>query len=166
MNKANIMIARCSDGYNIKVEGRATFECSSPIKNFIDNTIVDLIKKVTIDLTSCTWMDSTFMGTLATLGLHAKKADIVVDILNANDKNIKLMKELGIFKLFTFNSITNKTSSNDWEDITSCSQDTNSIAATVLDAHKTLMSVDKQNVPKFKKVVELIKKDIDPQNKE
>ena len=165
MNKANIMIARCKDGYNIKVEGRATFECSSPVKNFVDNIVAGIAKRITIDLSSCTWMDSTFMGTLATLGLHARKANIVVDILNASEKSIKLLKELGIYRLFIFNSIAPEPICNDWRSITSQAQDKDNIASTVLEAHETLMSVDKQNVLKFKKVVELIKKDIDTKDK-
>ena len=123
MNKANVMITRSSEGYTIKVEGRATFDCSSPIKNFIDNTVAGVIKKIIVDLASCTWMDSTFMGTLATLGLHAKKANIVVNILNASEKNIKLLKELGISSLFAFNSISYKTPADDVENIISHSQD-------------------------------------------
>ena len=168
MNKANIMIARDNDGYNIKVEGRATFECCSPIKNFADNLITGIIKNICIDLKTCTWMDSTFMGTLATLGLHAKKAGVVVNILNANDKNIKLLKELGIHKLFNYDSSTPKTPCNAWENITNQPSHKNkrNIARTVLEAHETLISVEEKNYEKFKKVVVLVKKDLDTDNEQ
>ena len=162
MNKANIVIARDNDDCSIKVEGRATFECSSPIKNFADNIVPGVIQNITVDLKKCSWMDSTFMGTLATLGLHAKKAKIVINILNANEKNIKLLKELGIYKLFIYDSNTSISTYNPWEAIT-CQSPINtkqSIAKTVLDAHETLMSMNEKNVTKFKKVVELVKKDI------
>jgi anti-sigma B factor antagonist len=165
MSKANIMIARNNDGYSIRVEGRATFECSSPIKNFADNLVAGTIKKVNIDLKACIWMDSTFMGTLATLGLHAKRADVVVNIINANEKNIKLLKELGIYKLFIYDSNPSKTVSNAWEKITGRTRENKrNIAKTVLEAHETLMTVDKENVVKFKKVVVLVKKDLDTGN--
>ena len=166
MNKANIMIARNNNGYNIKVDGRATFECCSPIKNFADNIVSGVIQKITIDLKKCSWMDSTFMGTLATLGIHAKKAKIVVNILNANEKNIKLLKELGIYKLFIYDSNAPKSTCNAWENITSLLplDNNRNIAKTVLEAHETLMSVDKKNITKFKKVVELVKKDLDTDN--
>ena len=162
MNKANIMIARDSDSCSIKVVGRATFECSSPIKNFADNIVSGVIKIITIDLKECTWMDSTFMGTLATLGIHAKKASIVVNILNSSDKNIKLLRELGIYKLFFYDSVAPKTKSNAWEDITGNRLQKNKkiMAETVLHAHETLMDVDKKNINKFKKVVELVKEDL------
>jgi anti-sigma B factor antagonist len=161
MDKAKIIIARDKDSYNIIVKGRATFECSSPIKSFADNIVSDVIQKITIDLKTCSWMDSTFMGTLAILGLHAKKADIIVNILNADEKNIKLLKEIGIYKLFIFDSNTSESTCSAWKNIT-CQANSNkqNVAKTVLEAHKTLMSVDEKNISKFKKVVELIKKDI------
>ena len=165
MNKANITIARNNDGYTIVVKGRATFECSSPIKSFADNIVSDAIQKVTIDLKTCSWMDSTFMGTLAILGLQAKKAGIVVNILNADAKNIKLLKELGIYKLFIFDSNTSESTPSAWEKITCQSNHSKqNIAKTVLEAHETLMSVDKKNISKFKKVVELVKKDTETNN--
>ena len=161
MSKANIMIIRDNDGHNIKVEGKATFECSSPIRNFSDNIASGIVKKITIDLQLCTWMDSTFMGSLATLGLHAKKSNITVSILNANKKNIKLIKELGIDKLFVFKSSASAPAYDDgWEDITDQTNAKNKVAKTVLEAHETLMLIDKKNINKFKKVVELVKKDI------
>ncbi len=161
MNKANVMISRSNEGYNIKVDGRATFECSSPIKNFADNIVSGVIEKIVIDLQNCTWMDSTFMGTLAKLGLHAKKANISVCIINADNKNIKLLKELGIHRLFSFYHKTPVVSNSEWNNMDTFNTDNNpNIAETVLDAHETLMTVDKNNVTKFGKVVELVKKDI------
>ena len=40
-----------------------------------------------------------------------------------------------------------------------CTAESN--ARNVLDAHQTLMDIDEANVPKFEKVVEFVKKDID-----
>ena len=37
-------------------------------------------------------------------------------------------------------------------------------AQTVLDAHKTLMDVDEENVKKFEKVVDYVQKDLDKLN--
>ena len=167
MDKANITISRNNDGYYIKVEGRATFDCSSPIENFADNIVSGVIQKVVIDLKECTWMDSTFMGTLATLGIHAKKANVVVNVLHANEKNLQLLRELGIYKLFIYDSNFINPTSNTWKNVIlkpppNVKQD---IAKTVLDAHETLMSVDKKNFIKFKKVVELVKKDLDAPKK-
>jgi len=45
------------------------------------------------------------MGTLAILGLKAKQNNILLEILNIDDKNLKLLKQIGIQKLFTFDAL-------------------------------------------------------------
>ena len=105
MSKAKIIISRYDKCHNITIGGRATYECSPVLKNFTDNMIHDTINKIRIDFMFCTWMDSTFMGTLAILGLKAKQNNILLEILNIDDKNLKLLKQIGIQKLFTFNDL-------------------------------------------------------------
>jgi anti-sigma B factor antagonist len=156
VKKANIMIARDSDGYSIKVEGRATFECSPPLKNFSKNISSELIKNIFIDLSECTWMDSTFMGTLAIIGLKAKISNVHIEIVNSGKKNLDLLEELGIATLFIFNN-SSESNKNEWD---SLSGDSSDIAQTVLNAHEALIEIDESNTPKFSKVVELIKEDI------
>ncbi|MCP4179381.1 MAG: STAS domain-containing protein [bacterium] len=161
MKKANIMIARDNDGYTIKVEGRATFECSPPLKNFSKNISAELIKNIFIDLGECTWMDSTFMGTLAIIGLKAKNSNVHVEIINSDRKNLDLLKELGIDTLFVFNNCFDSCE-NKWNCLVDGSED---IAQTVLNAHEALIEIDESNTPKFSKVVELIKEDLEKRDK-
>ena len=165
MKKSNIMIARSSRGYEITVKGRATFDCSSPLRNFADNIVPGSIEKIFIDLTECIWLDSTFMGTLAMLGLNAQNANIDVEMVNIDDKNFKLLKELGVSKLFKYNNRkSNKSNEEEWETIINCPKDQKAsqdeVSDTILEAHKTLMDVDENNISKFHKVVEMVEKDI------
>jgi anti-sigma B factor antagonist len=170
MKKSNIMIARSKRGYEITVKGRATFDCSSPLRNFADNIVPGSIEKIFIDLSECSWLDSTFMGTLAMLGLNAQKANIDVEIVNIDDKNFNLLKELGVNKLFLYNNRKNSESDEEkWEKLISASHNNNDsqeeIADTILEAHKTLMDIDENNVSKFQKVVEMVEKDIHKRKK-
>ncbi|MCX6984906.1 MAG: hypothetical protein NT118_09190, partial [Lentisphaerae bacterium] len=50
-----------------------------------------------------------------------------------------------------------------WEDAGQ-SADKTEKAETVLEAHETLMKVDKENIPKFKTVVDFVKKDLGKEN--
>ncbi|HJO93678.1 MAG TPA: STAS domain-containing protein [Victivallales bacterium] len=161
MKKANIMIARDNEGYTIKVEGRATFECSPPLKNFSNSISSELIKNIYIDLGECTWMDSTFMGMLAIIGLKAKNFNVHVEILNSSKKNLDLLKELGIDTLFIFNNNLDP-NENKWDYLPDGASD---ISQTVLSAHEALIEIDESNTPKFSKVVELIKEDIKKKEK-
>ena len=168
MKNSNITIARSKRGFEISVKGRATFDCSSPLRNFADNIVPGSVEKIFIDLSECSWLDSTFMGTLAMLGLNAQKAKIEVEIINIDDKNFKLLKELGVNKLFTYNNRKEKTESEEgWEKLTEFSENLtqNDVEDTILEAHKTLMDVDEGNVPKFQSVVDMVEKDISKRKK-
>ena len=168
MKDSNITIARSNNGFEISVKGRATFDCSSPLRNFADNIVPGSVQTIFINLTECTWLDSTFMGTLAMLGLNAQKANIDVEIINIDDKNFKLLKELGVDKLFSYNNRKKKTKQDEgWEELTNYSKDLSQcdVEDTILEAHKTLMDVDSSNIPKFEKVVEMVEDDIKKKRK-
>ena len=102
MKNAEVLIASNDGVYSIKVNGRATFECAPPLRSLAKELENVVFKKIDVDLSACTGMDSTFMGILAMLGLRAKKIDAVMTIFNAGDLNKSLLFGLGLKKLFTF----------------------------------------------------------------
>ena len=102
------------------------------------------------------------MGILAMLGLRSKKIDAVMTIFNAGELNKSLLFGLGLKKLFNFSEgevpFGAQTGAADG------AADKIVNAQTVLDAHKTLMDVDEENVKKFEKVVDYVQKDLDKLN--
>ncbi len=156
--KADVSIAQNSGTYKIRVIGRATFECSAPVRNLAKNLDRDGFECISIDLKGCTGMDSTFMGVLAMLGLRAMKQKATMEVLNANDDSRDLLDGLGLSKLFTFRDEAEATTP-DYQSV--CGQLQEEKSNTVLEAHEVLMEVDEANIPKFEKVVELVRKDIE-----
>ena len=163
MNDAKLFISRDGTGCVVKVVGRATFAICPKLR--------DLIKSfesssewgdVVFDLSACAGMDSTFMGILAMFALHAKKHGMTIKILNAGEANKKLLVGLGLGGLFDYE----EEPETDAGDASSSSEDTvdssssSSTAETILEAHKTLMEADKSNVDRFKKVVEIVEKEV------
>ena len=61
MKQAKVLIARSNAEYHIKVEGRANFECSPPLRNFAHSLDCQDCKAIFIDLSECAGMDSTFI---------------------------------------------------------------------------------------------------------
>lgn len=166
--KAKILMAAENNQYNIKVEGRATFEVSSPLRNIALKLRNSPVSGVFIDLENCTGMDSTFIGILAMLGLAAKEQNAPAIILNANENNRKLLNGLGLHKIFTYSETENKDLENKkWQDHSPQEkQDSLETAKTVLNAHETLMDIDQSNVQRFKSVVDFVKKDIEKSQEE
>jgi ABC-type transporter Mla MlaB component len=128
------------------------------LRNFAKN-LEGNFEKISIDLKSCVGMDSTFMGILAMIGLKAKNANAIVEIVNADENNRHLLKGLGLEKLFNFvqHDVNGR---HAWKKEETQKKDQLTTAETVAEAHKVLMDVDDENVPKFEKVVEFAEDDV------
>ncbi|MBR6240747.1 MAG: STAS domain-containing protein [Lentisphaeria bacterium] len=166
METGEIFISNKDGVHYIRVKGNASFVCAPPLRELAKKLPAEPFNGLRIDLEECTWMDSTFMGMLAMLGLSARKKSVPAEIFNASEQNEKLLGGLGLKKVFefrigAFDDVAGVAASN--------ATTPESNAHNVLDAHQTLMDIDISNVPKFEKVVEFVKKDIDkmegkPQN--
>jgi len=159
MEKGEVFISE-KDGITfIRATGNASFVCAPPLRELAKKLAAEPFGGLKIDLAECTWMDSTFMGMLAMLGLNAKKKGVSAEIWNASEQNEKLLLGLGLKKVFAF--LTGDFGGADDAPAASGAVTAESNARNVLDAHQTLMDIDEANVPKFEKVVEYVKKDID-----
>lgn len=160
MKSKDLLIVHNEGVYTIIVEGRANFDYGLTLRDFAKNMDHDFTA-IAIDLRNCLGMDSTFMGIMAMIGLKAKKNNVQVEILNADEANKYLLEGLGLDKIFSF---ADKDSCNICDEVIAPGTDTCSLltqAETVVDAHKTLTRIDKENIPKFEKVIEFAKEDVD-----
>jgi len=162
MSNGEVIIANGEGVYAIKVSGRATFECAPPLRALSKELDQTSFQKVEIDLEDCQGMDSTFMGVLAMMALRAKKIGAEIIICNASEPNKTLLYGLGLKKLFQFT--IGHVDVGDAAARQSEAVDQRTNATTVLEAHKTLMGVDEENVKKFEKVVDFVQKDLDKLN--
>ena len=159
METGEVFLSEQDGIHHIRVKGNASFACAPPLRELAKKLASEPFGGLKIDLEECTWMDSTFMGMLAMLGLNAKKKGAPAEIFNASEQNEKLLDGLGLRKVFSFRN----GESLNVADVPAASNDSSaeSRARNVLDAHQTLMDIDVGNVSKFEKVVEYVKKDID-----
>ena len=165
-NNGELMISNRDGVYRIKVNGRATFECAPPLRDLAKTLDTEPFSGIFVDLSACEWMDSTFMGVLAMLGLRARKSGVGMEIGAASDQNRNLLSGLGLTKLFEFTGNTLDDADGKWQSGSNDVVQADKGARTVLEAHQTLMGVDESNVEKFGKVVDLVQMDIDRMNAE
>ena len=163
MEKGEVFISE-KDGITfIRAKGNASFVCAPPLRELAKKLAAEPFGGLKVDLEECTWMDSTFMGILAMLGLRAKKIGAVISVHYAGQQNTELLCGLGLKKLFLFVDTCS--------DLDGCplpvangeqpKPTAENHARTVLEAHETLMDVDEGNVKKFDKVVDLVRKDLE-----
>ena len=159
MSDVEIFVADDEGCCKIKIVGRATFAVGPSLRKIVKDLDGDTdTEGVVVDLTECTGMDSTFMGILAMLALKVRKKNLSVKIINAG-RNRKLLDGLGLEKLFNY--VEEESSSGEWRKADTAMNSMKDNAKTVLDAHKVLMQENEENVKKFKKVVEMVEKEIE-----
>src|ERR1700722_10272329 len=165
---SKILVARGADLGFVKVVGRGSFQNSGCLKAFYQQLLKEGVRRFVVDLDACTYLDSTFLGILLGLGLKLKEAgNGLLHILNANPRNLELLRNLGLDRLINIEGTGTNGSGhlNGMKDEQlkemPCAAPTRAEAApTILEAHENLMQFDPRNVPKFKDVVEFLREDL------
>ncbi|MFW5996786.1 MAG: STAS domain-containing protein [Verrucomicrobiota bacterium] len=161
MNDAKILAANKEGVVQIRVIGRATFKISRELREYIIQTLNDGVCSVIIDLSECDGMDSTFMGVMAMIGLEAKgKASVLV--VNAGEKLRNLLDSIGVSRLVEY--MEKDMAEGNWHNLCEAAaerDDMKQVAPTVRDAHKTLMELSPENIPKFQNVVEMLSEELE-----
>lgn len=160
MAKADLSISEKDGVSYISVSGRANFECGMPLRSFTNNYST-ANGKIAIDMSGCETMDSTFMGILTMLALKSKKLNIDLVIVNITENCKGLLFGLGVDRIFKYEVRECEAACGDSLLNGDAKKDKIGAAEAVVDAHKTLMDVNLDNVAKFEKVVEFAETDLE-----
>ena len=162
---AKLSVLVCKDFTCVKIAGRANFMSSPDFKTLLTELNQKGYNRFIIDLSECVLMDSTFLGVLAGFGLMMNpggapdKCDI--ELLNPSPRVRELLENLGVLSLFKVTTITpqlpddTKISAPDPVNPTQ-----EQITRTCLEAHRTLMAVNPENVARFKDVTQFLAEDL------
>ena len=155
MKENDLLISNRSGCYTVTVSGRANFEYAVPLRDLARSTAE--FSAFCFDMKNCTAMDSTFLGVLTMLALKARKSGLVIDICNANETLKKLLRDLGVAKLFNFKELETNSEGVD----SSEKRDLLTTAETVEEAHRALADLNPENAEKFKDVIEFSHQDVE-----
>lgn len=140
----------------IRIEGRGSFQNSTALKEFSRKLIDEGRRQMVVDLKNCTAMDSTFMGTLASLAIRLNDiggGDLWV--VNRNARNSELLAGLGIDTLFSEKPLA-ATHNGDCKEAVHHAADKASTREAIQEAHAACVAVNPKNADKFKDVLEHI----------
>jgi anti-anti-sigma regulatory factor len=150
----------------IKIAGRANFTSSIDFKTLVGELLARGYTYFVLDLNDCVLMDSTFLGVLAGFGLktNSPQPDGIprtIEIFNPNERIAELLENLGVIHLFKIEQgkiiLPEKTVDHN----TSPAQPTREeVTHTCLEAHRTLMNINPDNVPRFKDVTTFLAEDL------
>jgi anti-anti-sigma regulatory factor len=150
----------------IKIVGRANFNSSVDFKTLVNELRAKGYGYFILDLSECVLMDSTFLGVLTGFGLKMSPnpeqgGDGSIELLNANARITELLENLGVLHLFKLTHGDLKAPSDATEQThINCEPSKLEVTQACLEAHRTLMDVNPENVARLKDVTTFLAEDL------
>lgn len=158
--KPTFLVDAYADPVLVRIEGRASFANSGGLKDFFAAMIKQGKPRFILDFSQCTSMDSTFLGVLAGAALELRRQTPPgsLTMVNASERNLELIRNLGLHRLATVDSgsfAMNFSGSSQTLDAQKKSEIEN--AKLVLEAHENLVTADAANATKFQDVLAFLR---------
>jgi anti-sigma B factor antagonist len=159
----SILVGTANRTVWVRVEGKGSFLNSTGLKEFSKEMINRGHREFVVDLRNCPLMDSTFMGTLASVGLALRGlGQGELRVINLNERNRDLLTNLGLDQLFTIvlDGVPVAAEPARQQPLTEAPADKLTQKQTMLEAHEACVEADGANAAKFKDVIEYLKQDL------
>ncbi len=148
----------------MKVEGKGNFLNSGNLKDFAREMVQRGYREFVIDLENCAMMDSTFMGTMASVALRLKEIGHGhLHVVHCGTRSRELLTGLGLDQIFQIHSNGSSAPACETlstEQATEPSLQKQQQAQQILDAHEALCEAAPENFSRFKDVLEYLKQDL------
>ena len=158
MREEDLKITELDGVFSVQVAGRANFDYAVPLRAMAEK-LTDSTQ-LQIDLADCEAMDSTFMGVLTMLALKLRKRGDRVMLIGASETLLKLLRDLGVAKLFNCVSESSATGGTRVE-TAGTPGDMLATAETVAEAHRALVGANADNAAKFEQVIAFADQDVE-----
>ena len=149
----------------VKVEGKGSFLNSGNLKEFSREMLDRGYREFVIDLADCAMMDSTFMGTMASVALRLKELGRGhLHVVHCGNRSQQLLSGLGLDQIFDIHSDGN--SGPECEALQQASRSRTSDSRkqeqteTMLEAHEALCEAAPENIFRFKDVLDFLRQDL------
>ena len=158
--KSVYLVNPASDPVLVRIDGRANFQNSGSLRDFIAAMTAQGRRRFVIDFGGCVGMDSTFLGVLAGAAIELRKcsAEGALVIVRVGQRNLELMRNLGLHRILTIDAGEQK------EALVKCDTPLAAkrcseieSARQVLEAHENLVTADESNRAKFQDVLTFLR---------
>ncbi len=165
----NQILAATADNCTLlAVGGAATFKLAPAFKQAAQAARLAGSALIMVDMAGCHSMDSTFMGSLASLGFSLQKSETRLALINLSPHAAALLKGLGvdrILKAYPAGALPQGLGDlslleQNLRPVEAAQANGHDMAALMYDAHETLARVDPQNLQRFKDVLAFLREDL------
>lgn len=159
--KPGYLVDADSDPVAIRVLGRASFQNSSCLQDFIAERLAAGRTRFVMDFRDCTTMDSTFLGVLAGAAIQLRKLKPTGSLVvcQLNERNRELVQNLGLDRLLTIDDGAQLSANASALDCKGSASELEQ-ARLVLRAHENLVEADAANQAKFQDVLTFLKEQV------
>jgi anti-anti-sigma regulatory factor len=149
----------------VKVEGKGSFLNSGNLKEFSREMLDRGYREFVVDLADCAMMDSTFMGTMASVALRLKELGRGhLHIVHCGNRSQQLLSGLGLDQIFDIHSDGSGEPECEALEQASRSHPMDSRkkeqTETMLEAHEALCEAAPENIFRFKDVLDFLRQDL------
>lgn len=157
MRPGQILVADHKGVYVIKMVGDVRLTLCISFDQFIDSMFsADNFSAVLFDLSEAEAIDSTTLGLMAKISLQGQdRHNIVPVILSTNPGINRILQTMGFQDIFTIVSEL-KTPVSPARELTADVNDELQVKEKVLEAHKILMGLNKENSATFRNLVKML----------
>ncbi len=158
--KPTYLVDAYSDPVLVRIDGRACFQNSGCLRDFITEMLKQGRNRIVLDFQSCASMDSTFLGVLAgaALELRRQKTGGSLVVTRVGQRNLELMRNLGLHRLLTVDTGDLAANFDKCNGKLQCAEHTElENAKLVLEAHENLVNADEANRAKFQDVLAFLR---------
>lgn len=157
---SRFLVDTSSDPVAVRIEGRASFQNCSCIKEFLDRILAGGKRRVMMDFLRCTSMDSTFLGVLAGAAIQLRRQQPPGSLVlcRLGPRNLELVCNLGLHRLLIVDTGEPSVTVQDSQAL-ECQPSSDEIenARLVLEAHENLVAADAGNQAKFQDVLTFLR---------
>jgi anti-anti-sigma factor len=164
MSRGKYLFAREDGTIILKLVGSLKYTESLSFDEFIDKLIrEDSFTNAIIDLTEVEYIDSTNLGIIAKLGEHLLNTHSnQTSIISTNDDVNQVLRSVGFDDVFLLIDDPSAFDTEATEEIPSSEQVVDKrTGRMILEAHQSLIKLNKKNREAYKDIVDLLKKELD-----
>jgi len=158
----HIAVAQLGDAVLFRVVGLGNMSATPAIAALAERILSEKTHKFAFDLSACSGVDSTFMGTLVAIAMQSKSRypSAWVCVVNASIKVSQALENVGAARFLRFKtSLPLEDIEMEQLDVTVISQDER--LRVIQRAHERLVEIDKRNAERFGPFLASLSRELD-----
>ncbi|MBI2194110.1 MAG: STAS domain-containing protein [Planctomycetes bacterium] len=149
MRETSLFSGKLKDKLVLRVVGKGKSSHSAALSQAADEAVENGVSSIVIDLKSCDWLDSTFVGTLVGIALRLRNAHRGhLALANVDEATRRQLEEFGLTRLLALEEVGED---YHWavSRLPDVLQEPSQLARAILEAHQHLMKVNPENARRF-----------------